>query len=300
MQLIQNTNTLIQLSRPRFWLYLAGPALLGIVAASPSWTTMLTLPSVCLLIYFLFPANTWVYGVNDWYDGDTDQFNQKKRDKESFLDSPKKLLALQSILFFVSATVVALILLPTQAQFWLWIFVGLSWLYSAPPVRFKSRPFLDAASNVLYVIPFYVVYSALTGESPSAWYLLIAGCWTAGMHIFSAIPDIRPDSQAFINTTATYLGQKKALLLVCTLWLITSLTTLSIFGTIVLPLLLYPLLVGLILYILVTKEMTDSESENFLIKVYWWFPYINAAIGFYLFWVIAINRFGITQIISSL
>ena len=66
---------LIKISRPRFWVYITGPFLIGVVAASPvqSWPLIILLGA-----YFTFPANLLIYGINDIFDYETDKHNPKK------------------------------------------------------------------------------------------------------------------------------------------------------------------------------------------------------------------------------
>ena len=61
---------LLTLSRPRFWLYLAGPIAVAVpfgVSATDGLFTPVTLP---LFAYFLLPANVFLYGINDVFDAD--------------------------------------------------------------------------------------------------------------------------------------------------------------------------------------------------------------------------------------
>lgn len=111
----QELRWIMRVSRPRFWLYLFGPYLLGIVAAfkysaerysfvptSDHWfadgTFLINLaksmgqlvlhePGTAALVllwlgiafgYFLFSANLLVYGINDIFDSETDAINAKK------------------------------------------------------------------------------------------------------------------------------------------------------------------------------------------------------------------------------
>jgi 4-hydroxybenzoate polyprenyltransferase len=68
---------LISVSRPRFWFYLAGTYLVGVVYAidnfnfGQGWFWL-------SLIYFLLPANLILYGVNDLSDREIDLVNPKK------------------------------------------------------------------------------------------------------------------------------------------------------------------------------------------------------------------------------
>jgi 4-hydroxybenzoate polyprenyltransferase len=118
----------VRISRPRFWLYLFGPFLIGLVAAiriedwvrldflarvralryfqeglfaglplliSNLWREQPELllgiagMTILLLGYFLFPANLLLYGVNDLFDVDTDALNPKKQGYESRLSEER-------------------------------------------------------------------------------------------------------------------------------------------------------------------------------------------------------------------
>jgi 4-hydroxybenzoate polyprenyltransferase len=84
-------------------------------------------------------------------------------------------------------------------------------------MRWKAKPFVDALSNVFYIIPGWITYYAMGGTGWS-WLVLLAGwMWTTPMHVFSAIPDIDADTQAGLATTATALGVRNSLIY-CMLW----------------------------------------------------------------------------------
>ncbi|MFM7088214.1 MAG: hypothetical protein ACKOW9_01625, partial [Candidatus Paceibacterota bacterium] len=78
-------HSILKMSRPRFWLYLAGPFLVGYTASAFSLDAFSDWRFWVLLFYFLIPANILLYGVNDLADQDTDAFNAKKDDKEGRL-----------------------------------------------------------------------------------------------------------------------------------------------------------------------------------------------------------------------
>lgn len=48
------------LSRPRFWLYLAGPVVVGVAAAASALADLFGLEPVALFAYFLVPANVFL------------------------------------------------------------------------------------------------------------------------------------------------------------------------------------------------------------------------------------------------
>ncbi|TKX77983.1 lycopene elongase, partial [Halorubrum sp. SD626R] len=64
---------LLVLSRPRFWLYLAGPVAVGVTYGIGDVSGLFTPVTVGLAAYFLVPANVHLYGVNDAFDADIDE-----------------------------------------------------------------------------------------------------------------------------------------------------------------------------------------------------------------------------------
>ncbi|MFC6770986.1 lycopene elongase, partial [Halorubrum pallidum] len=74
---------LLVLSRPRFWLYLAGPVAVGVTYGVADVSELFTPVTVALAGYFLVPANVYLYGVNDAFDADIDEVNPKKEDREA-------------------------------------------------------------------------------------------------------------------------------------------------------------------------------------------------------------------------
>ena len=197
---------LFWLSRPRFWLYLAGPVIVGVVYGAAGPGEVVQPITVALFAYFLLPANLFLYGVNDIFDADIDALNPKKAEdgREVQYTGSRAVAAVVA-----SATLLGAAFVPFLPRTALLPFAGFYLLgvaYSAPPLRFKTTPFLDSLSNGLYVLPALVAYATLTGSFPPA--VAVAGgwIWAMGMHTFSAIPDIEPDRAAGIHTTATLLG----------------------------------------------------------------------------------------------
>jgi 4-hydroxybenzoate polyprenyltransferase len=263
---LNDLKYILKLSRPRFWLYLAGPALLGMVMGADSVSQLLTVQNSLIILYFLIPANIMLYGVNDYFDREIDRNNPKKDDKEeayrgnSFTDS-----------IIVAATVTSIpVTVPLADQAWPFMigFLALSVAYSAPPLRFKARPFLDSLSNGLYILPLGVAYGSITGSLPPVEAMIAGWAWSMAMHTFSAIPDIGPDRESGISTTATYLGRKKTYIYCTVLWTVAAVISglYSIYAGALLG--LYPLLcIGFYL-----SDLNDSEA-------YWYYPYINSVAG---------------------
>ncbi len=235
------------------------------VLAAPDRAALLTLQNLAVLLYFLLPANIMLYGVNDYFDRDIDEDNPKKQGKEArYRDSVvtntfvlASLLAAVPLSIFLDSTGWALA-----------AFVLLSVSYSAPPFRFKARPFLDSVSNGLYIIPFVVAYTEVSGSFPPLALILGGWFWSMAMHTFSAIPDIEPDRKNGVSTTATFLGRDYTYVYCGSFWMLASISV-SIYSTLggLLLSLYVPLLAGFYL-----SGMSDSEA-------YWYYPYINAGVG---------------------
>jgi len=257
---------LLVLSRPRFWLYLTGPVMVGVVYAADGRGDLLTPTTVGLFAYFLLPANVYLYGVNDVFDAPIDAENPKKDDREVRYRGQR----------FVPAAVLAsgLALLPVAALVdpiaWPWLagFAVLATAYSAPPLRLKTTPLLDSLSNGLYVLPGAAAYATVAGTQPPLWPVLGGVCWTMAMHTFSAIPDIEPDRAAGIATTATLLGERRTYAYCAVVWGLAAVAfgVADVRAGAVLG--IYPLLV-------VGIALSSVDVE----RAYWWYPAINAAVG---------------------
>lgn len=265
-KILDELKYLLKLSRPRFWFYLAGPALLGVVYASTTPSNLFDLSNALFLLYFLIPANIMLYGINDYFDREVDKRNPKKNDKEAMYSS-SRLVDFLIVLSALSA-VPLLMVLPQRTYLILAVFLLLSIQYSAPPLRFKTKPFLDSVSNGLYVLPFFIGYFYVSGKYPPTSVFLGAWTWTMGMHTFSAIPDIKPDRESGIQTTATFIGRKSSFMYVGLVWSITCI--LMALNSLGLGLLfsVYPLS----LILIYVSEVDDSRA-------YWWFPIFNLFVG---------------------
>ncbi len=275
--MLNSFRNVIKLSRPRFWSYLGGTYLLGYTSAISSVSAFYNPNFFLTLIYFLLVANILLYGVNDYYDQDTDLLNPKKKDKETTLEESQK-KPLKNILLICLLLSLFLIFIQKEiiTKMFFTLFLFLSYFYSAPPLRFKARPFLDFISNALYILPGIIGYLQIKPTLPGIYIPFAALCWAFAMHLFSAVPDIVPDSQSGIQTTAVFLGRNKSLFLCFLLWSIFSFVFL--YTKILYPYnfltLIYP---SIPLFLLVNRKKPD------ILKIYWLFPYLNSLLGFITF-----------------
>ncbi|GAA0286254.1 prenyltransferase [Halobacterium noricense] len=257
---------LLVLSRPRFWFYLAGPVVVGIAYAAETVPDLFSLPAVALFAYFLVPANVFLYGVNDAFDRDVDELNPKKDEKEARFRGGRAVSAIVVASGLLLVPVAAV--LPAGASPWLVAWALLSVEYSAPPLRFKTTPLLDSLSNGLYVLPGAAAYAAVAGYQPPL--LAVAGgwLWAMGMHTFSAIPDIEPDREANITTTATALGERRTYAYCAACWLVSAAVFAAVDWRLGAVLFAYPVLVAGIV-----------AADVAVDRAYWWFPIVNTVVG---------------------
>lgn len=275
-------SPLLHLSRPRFWIYLLGPFLIGIAAAPE---VSLSLRLVLLGLFFTFPANLLVYGFNDVFDYETDKHNEKKRGYEQLLD-PQKRKSFVNVLFVMGALGLLLVVPQTVSQEAKWAmtafyFFGLG--YSVPPIRAKTKPFIDAYFNVLYIFPALVSYGLLTNSFPPLQLVVAGACWCAAMHAYSAVPDIRADQKARIRTIATVLGKQKTLIFCALNYGAAALLAapwIGLFSTF-----------GAVVYLWLMYVSQQTKTKEELFRYYTYFPTINMMVGMLLFfWVLLVVK----------
>ncbi|WP_411964099.1 prenyltransferase [Haloferax sp. YSMS24] len=257
---------LFVLSRPRFWLYLAGPVLVGVAAAATDLSDLYAPVTLALVAYFLVPANVFLYGVNDVFDVDVDAANPKKDDREArWRGDPVNL----AVVVGSGVLGVGLFALTPQVAWpWLAAHFFLAVEYSAPPFRFKTTPFLDSISNGLYILPGVAAYATVAGVNPPVLAILGAWLWTMGMHTFSAIPDIEPDREAGIRTTATLLGARWTYAYCAVTW-----------GLAAAAFALVDLRLGGLLAVYPLFVFGVARTGVAVDRAYWWFPLLNTVVG---------------------
>lgn len=274
---------LVKVSRPRFWIYVFGPYLVGLAAAISSREDLLRLEVLIFAIFFLLPANLWIYGINDIFDWETDRLNPKKAEYETLVrpESHRRLARWITVLNlpFLAAT----FFLAPHALRSLAGFLFFSVFYSAPPIRAKAIPIIDSIFNVLYVFPGAFAYQMITGEFPPLLIFAAGWLWTMAMHAFSAIPDIDADREAAVSTVATLLGRNGTLAFCLACYLASAIFALPYLG--------YVSAAGGAVYTGMIAISFFSKSTKSIFSIYKYFPIVNAIVGFGLFWLIAWPKF---------
>lgn len=133
------------------------------------------------------------------------------------------------------------------------LMIILSWAYSAPPLRFKSAPFLDMLSHGLFFGSLIVLYGLIAAGNIgiNGFFLIIS------IHFFSLILQLRnhiedtnEDSAAGIQTTVTKLGldaSKKLLMILYSIHIIIVGMFLSLVNVWMILILLFSVLISVLL-----------------------------------------------------
>lgn len=272
---------LLDLSRFRFWIYTGGPFVVGYALGISSIEAFFRLDYYVYLLYFFVPANIFIYGVNDYWDEDTDRLNPKKGEKEYRL-IPQHKRRLVLALVAVGGLSAALMLFQDNVERALFLtFLLLSYFYSANPLRFKAVPVLDFCSNMLYIVPGIFAYYLASGGLPPSLVVLAGFFHIAAMHLFSAIPDIECDEKAGIRTTAVVLRKRRSLLLVLAFWSALSVLVIYLTG-------LHPLAFLVLVYPTFPAALLLSPRLD-IDRLYWYLPYVNTALGGLLFAALVLN-----------
>lgn len=280
-----NYKKVLKISRPRFWVYEFGTFWgLGIFAGLSSIYIM---PQNLWLIlifafYFLIPANILIYGVNDIYDYETDKLNPKKLEYEALV-TPKEQKKLWKWILTTNLPFLFFIpFLNFYSKITFILFLFFAFFYSAYPIRAKIKPFLDSFFSAgHYVATGLFGYYLAGGSGIPYLVILFSMCWAISMHAYSAIPDIKADGDAGLDTIATFLGKTKTLHLCLFLFLSTS-----IFIS------FYNVYLGVIAFfsygLIILKSYKANDKELFdLYKIY---PKLNLILGFLIFITIILNK----------
>ena len=138
-----------------------------IFAHIDAWCVALIAAAVPLYIHEAFSAQTlyllfaisgvyWLaFALNDYFDAPHDATDPIKAERNYFVAH-----SLTKRQLLIAYLIAGLLFFPAAAQFgqrgWLLGLIGgvVMWAYSAPPLRFKSRPILDVITHTLFVETF--------------------------------------------------------------------------------------------------------------------------------------------------
>ncbi|WP_346732376.1 UbiA family prenyltransferase [Rhodoluna sp. KAS3] len=210
---------LITISRPVLWINTIGTTLMAVWLTGELWRW----DSIWLLIWVTLPFNLLIYGINDIFDQETDNINIRKGGFGGAKIDPREVPWITWGVILTNAPFLIFFGLnySLEANIWIWAYSLTFLFYSAPPARFKGRPFLDSISNADYAFPLAFVPLAL-GEEPIWLAVFALMAWSLAKHTYDAIQDIDEDAFVGIKTTAVYLGVNKSLVWVGFWWIVST------------------------------------------------------------------------------
>ena len=262
---------LIEISRPVLWVNTIGTTITGMWLAGFLWNWDI----VPILIWVTFPMNILIYGINDIFDQETDNINARKGGYEGAHIFPNEVkpIWIAMIVTNVPFLTYFALTLPLAATLWMLTYALFFTFYSAPPLRFKARKYLDALSNTDYAFPLAFVPLAL-GVAPL--WLAVTGlmAWSIAKHAYDAIQDIPQDSDTGIVTTAVHLGPKNTAIWATFWWGISTV----LFALVNIPVAIVNAAIAGLLVYGIFKTPTPEKAHD-LYKYSIAFPYIAGAVA---------------------
>lgn len=273
-------RAILTTSRPISWVNTAYPFAAAYLIAGQRLDWLLVVGT----IFFLFPYNLLMYGINDVFDYESDLRNPRKGGIEgAVLSKEAHRTILSSCLAISLPFVVVLILNGTAlANIVLAISLAAVFAYSAPRLRFKERPGLDSLTSATHFVSPAAYGWVLTGSEVSITQWCVFGAfllWGMASHALGAIQDIIPDRDASLGSIATVFGAR------ITLWLVVIAYLMA--GVVLLLGMSWPASVAAILvipYLLnVLPHLHVSDANSWTVHRAWKrFLWINYLCGFLL------------------
>jgi 4-hydroxybenzoate polyprenyltransferase len=262
---------LIEISRPVLWINTIGTVVIGMWLTGDLWRWEI----IPILVWVTFPFNLLIYGVNDIFDQDTDQDNDRKGGYggAKIRSHEVRPIAWAVVLTNIPFLVYFAVTLPWPATLWMVAYAFSFWQYSSPPLRFKGRPIWDSLSNADYAFPLVFVAYAL-GSEP-IWAAAIGlMAWSMAKHVYDAIQDIDEDGEAQIRTTAVAFGLKGALVWSAAWWTVSTV----LFALVNIPVAVVNALIAGWLVIALWRRPSIATARN-LYRFSVTFPYVAGAVA---------------------
>ncbi|GAC1387477.1 MAG: prenyltransferase [Candidatus Saccharimonadales bacterium] len=207
------TNTLsskdiLLSSRPFWWITTATPFVIGYLTHAVHFSWALVIGA----IYFLFPYNLFLYGINDIFDYESDIRNPRKAGIEGAVLVKEKHWPLFLVILATNVPywIYFLRIGNRLASLWLVVMVVMALAYSVKRVRFKEIPLVDSLTSAFhYTSPFLFGVLLITGQFDWLRGFIAFFIWSIANHAFGAIQDIKPDTEAGIRSIATALGANR-------------------------------------------------------------------------------------------
>jgi len=189
-------------------------------------------PSEIFIFYLLiFLYLGFSFSINDCFDIEEDKFNKLKRNP-----IVEGKLKFKNALIFSFLLIIFGIILSLTLRFKAFLFYILisfiSFSYSSPPLRLKSRFLMDLISHGLFFGAFLFLFPFFIFDQLILFHYLIAislFCFSIIQELRNHIEDYESDKKAGLKTTVCVLGLEKSKKLVDLLIILFSIILFSIF-----------------------------------------------------------------------
>lgn len=271
-----NAKEVLLTARPFWWITTAVPFVTGYLANQTDLSRALLAGAV----YFLFPYNLFLYGVNDIFDYESDVRNPRKAGIEGAVLAKHKHRSLLMIILLLNIPfwLYFLAIGDVWSNGWLLLIIFMALAYSVKGLRFKEVPLLDSFTSAFhYTSPF--LFGIFLARGTRLWLgaYLIFYIWAMCNHAFGAIQDIKPDREAGIASIATKLGAANVIKICLAGYSLAALLPITLFGmkgaVPALLLLVYVMLVAR------TFPYRDQADHPIFHKSWQRFTYLNYGIG---------------------
>ncbi len=165
-----------------------------------------------LLLASLFFLNGYIYIYNDYHDAPFDKLDPQKSKRNPFCgDDPERIRIGKIVMYGTPVLSVLLALfLPFRCAIWVFIVLGLGYIYSAPKFRCKERPFWDWFIHIFWLVLNFVPGYLYFFEADARFYIIAAICGTNSLisQINNELNDFVVDSLSKHRTTVIILGKR--------------------------------------------------------------------------------------------
>jgi lycopene elongase/hydratase (dihydrobisanhydrobacterioruberin-forming) len=215
----QRALILLKISRPPLWMALPLVFCMGLAYGQRGLTDpsfRFTPLMICQLFLLSFPICLFTFGLNDIHDHRSDQMNPRKRGIEGIRLEARYHRMVRITAFWLGILFISVSTATANAAnvYFAVTLLCLSYVYSTPPWRLKTRPPFDIISAGIlgFLAPFGLGFSFVdhvTALPLQAYYFT---CCVMGFHAFSTIMDHDIDQCIGDRTFAVAYGKRAAAL----------------------------------------------------------------------------------------
>ncbi len=180
--------------------------------------------SVILFIFLLsFLLPFFTFSINDLEDFESDRVNLRKKKivfgkHISNLKEFSKSIFLYNLIIFLILIIYSIFFFKFEITLILFVLLFIIYFYSAKPLRFKERLFLDFFSNgLIALLTFWLIYSLFNSFKSLPLEVYAVSISIMSYHLIAAQIDYSSDLSVKHKTTATIINNKSIVYLICIL-----------------------------------------------------------------------------------